>query len=96
MPALHTQLFGREQDSATVRDLTLQTPGRLVTLTGTGGCGKTRMALELASTLVNEFPDGVWLVELAPLMDPALVPQAIVTTLSAPSPKFRGRSSDAG
>ena len=44
---------------------------RLVTLTGVGGVGKTRLALEVASQLVNEFPDGVWLFELAAVTDPA-------------------------
>lgn len=42
LPAPHTSLIGREQDSAAVRDLVLRTPGRLVSLTGTGGCGKTQ------------------------------------------------------
>src|SRR5215831_15396704 len=77
LPALHTQLFGREQDSATVRDLTLQTPGRLVTLTGTGGCGKTQLALLVATNLIDSLPDGVWLVDLAPVQTPQLVPYAV-------------------
>lgn len=55
--------------------------GRLLTLTGTGGTGKTRLALQVAAELLGEFPDGVWLVEFAPLADPALVPQAIATAL---------------
>jgi non-specific serine/threonine protein kinase len=54
---------------------------RLLTLTGTGGTGKTRLALEVAADLVKEFPDGVWLFELAPIADPALVPQAIASVL---------------
>ena len=53
---------------------------RLLTLTGSGGAA-TRLALEVASHLVNEFADGVWLVELAPLSDPTLVPQAIAQAL---------------
>jgi predicted ATPase len=65
LPALHIQLFGREHDRATVRDLTLHTPGRLVTLTGTGGCGKTQLALLVSTSLIDAFPDGVWLVDLA-------------------------------
>jgi predicted ATPase/transcriptional regulator with XRE-family HTH domain len=54
---------------------------RLVTLTGAGGCGKTRLALQVASQIVAEYPDGVWLVELAPLADPTLVPQTVATAL---------------
>jgi predicted ATPase len=77
LPAPHTHLVGREQDSASVRDLVLQAPGRLVTLTGTGGCGKTQLALQVAAGLVDTFPDGVWLVDLASLQAPHLVPFAV-------------------
>lgn len=52
---------------------------RLVTLTGAGGIGKTRLALEVASRLVTDYEDGVWLVELAGLQDPELVPHAVLT-----------------
>jgi non-specific serine/threonine protein kinase len=81
LPALHTQLFGREQDSAMVRDLTLETPGRLLTLTGTGGCGKTQLALLVATSLIDVFPDGVWLVDLAPVQAGDLVPYALAAAL---------------
>jgi non-specific serine/threonine protein kinase len=54
---------------------------RLVTLTGPGGSGKTRLALAGASKVAEEFEDGVWLVELAPLSDPDLVPQAVASVL---------------
>jgi predicted ATPase len=54
---------------------------RLLTVTGTGGCGKTRLALEVARNLVGSYQDGVWLVELAPLSEGALVPQVMAGTL---------------
>jgi predicted ATPase len=54
---------------------------RLLTLTGAGGCGKTRLALEVARELVGAYPDGVWLVELAPLPMGALVAQAVDVSL---------------
>jgi predicted ATPase len=54
---------------------------RLVTLTGVGGVGKTRLALEVASRLAGEFPDGVWVFELAAVADPAAVPDAVAAVL---------------
>jgi len=54
---------------------------RLLTLTGVGGSGKTRLALEVARSLVGVCPDGVWLVELASLSDGELVPQAVAGAL---------------
>jgi predicted ATPase/DNA-binding SARP family transcriptional activator len=54
---------------------------RLVTLTGPGGCGKTRLAIEAASGRLRSFPDGVWLVDLAPLVDQSLVPDAVAQEL---------------
>jgi predicted ATPase/DNA-binding CsgD family transcriptional regulator len=81
LPAAHIQLFGREQDSITVQGLTLHTPGRLVTLTGTGGCGKTQLALLVATSLIESFSDGVWLVDLAPVQAATLVPQTVISAL---------------
>ena len=54
---------------------------RLVTLTGVGGVGKTRLALEVAARLSDEFPDGVWLFEFAAVNDPAAVPEAVAAVL---------------
>jgi len=79
LPLQLTSFIGRETEMAEVRQLLAQ--ARLVTLTGAGGSGKTRLALEVAGGLVDEFADGVWLVELAPLADPALVPQKVSSVL---------------
>jgi non-specific serine/threonine protein kinase len=83
LPAQLTSFIGRERELAQVtRQLTDgPNPARLVTLTGTGGCGKTRLALEVAARHVDAYADGVWLVELAPLSDPALVAPALVGVL---------------
>jgi predicted ATPase/DNA-binding CsgD family transcriptional regulator len=81
LPAHRLRLIGREQDLVVARQALLDADGRLLTLTGTGGCGKTRLALELAADLLPTFPDGVWLVELAPLEDAGIVPQAVVSAL---------------
>ncbi len=74
-----SSFVGREKELAEVKRLLENT--RLLTLTGSGGCGKTRLALAVASELVEGFEDGVWLVDLAPLADPSLVPQAVASTL---------------
>lgn len=59
------------------------TTTRLLTLTGAGGSGKTRLSLEIAATLIDEYPDGVWFLEFAPLAEPAHVAQVLATTLGA-------------
>lgn len=79
LPKVHSSFVGREQELAEVKRALAMTG--LLTLTGTGGCGKTRLALEVANDLLGVYPDGVWLVELAPLSDPALAPQAIASAL---------------
>jgi predicted ATPase/DNA-binding CsgD family transcriptional regulator len=76
-----SSFVGREKELAEVRWLLQDT--RLLTLTGSGGCGKTRLALAVAREVVESFEDGVWLVDLAPLADPSLVPQALASTLGA-------------
>jgi DNA-binding transcriptional regulator YiaG len=70
-----TSLVGRDQEVAAIRTALLETDGRLITLTGAGGAGKTRLAVRVASDLVELFRDGIWLVELASLTDPARVPR---------------------
>jgi predicted ATPase/class 3 adenylate cyclase len=79
LPLQLTSFVGRDHELAEVRRL-LQTT-RLVTLTGTGGCGKTRLALQAAADLLPAYPAGVWLVDLAPLADPALVPATVATAV---------------
>src|SRR5213076_1593232 len=70
---------GRERETATVRELLQGT--RLLTLTGAGGSGKTRLALEVAGRLGSHYPDGVAWVELAPLSNPELVPHHVADAL---------------
>ncbi len=79
LPVQLTSFVGREHEQAEVRRLL--DASRLVTLIGTGGTGKTRLALEVAGGLVDAYPDGVWLVELAPVSDPDLVPAEMAKTL---------------
>src|SRR6266567_1788759 len=79
LPYQLTSFIGREQEIAQLEELV--TANRLVTLTGAGGAGKTRLAIEVANRLVEAFPDGVWLMELAALSDPLLVPQAVAQAL---------------
>ena len=74
-----TSFIGRESEVDEVQSVLKA--HRLVTLTGVGGVGKTRLALEVASRLTDEFPDGVWLFELAPVADPAAVPDAVAAVL---------------
>ena len=74
-----TSLIGRDRDIAEIK--TAVRSHRLVTLTGVGGVGKTRLALEIAAQLADEFPDGVWFLELAAVTDPASIPDAVATAL---------------
>ena len=79
LPQQTTSFIGREQEVRAVKTLLLQS--RLLTLTGAGGSGKTRLSLQVAADLLNGDGDGVWLVELGALFDPALVPQAVADVL---------------
>jgi predicted ATPase/class 3 adenylate cyclase len=80
LPTHPTALLGRERELAEVRALFAE-GARLVTLTGPGGTGKTRLGLQVAADLLEAFEQGVFLVELAPISDPALVPSTIAQAL---------------
>jgi predicted ATPase/DNA-binding XRE family transcriptional regulator len=79
LPATLSTFIGREKERDEV--IGFLKNNRLVTLTGAGGIGKTRLSIQVASGLLNDYPDGIWLVDLAPLSDPTLVPTAVLTTL---------------
>ena len=79
LPTQLTSFIGREKEIGEVK-LQLE-EHRLVTLTGSGGTGKTRLSLQVAVELLEEFDHGIWFIELAPLADPDLIPQTILTTI---------------
>jgi DNA-binding winged helix-turn-helix (wHTH) protein len=79
LPQPVSELIGRDAELDEI--LNLSTSHRLVTLTGAGGIGKTRLGFEAARHLLPRFADGVWAIELAPLSDPELVPATIATAL---------------
>ncbi|MBC8134285.1 MAG: hypothetical protein H8F28_00155 [Fibrella sp.] len=83
LPHPRTSFIGRHQEIEEISRLLRggDPAPRLLTLTGAGGSGKTRLALRAGAALDGDYPDGVWLVELAPLSDPSLLPQAIAAVL---------------
>src|SRR6266699_4252021 len=81
LPAQLTPLIGREREVATVCTLLRHPEVRLVTLTGPGGVGKTRLGLEVAAELLDDLADGVCFVPLAPISEPDLVVPALAQTL---------------
>jgi predicted ATPase/class 3 adenylate cyclase len=91
LPVHVTALIGREQELDDVRVLIGK--HRLVTLTGSGGIGKTRIALQLGADLIGGFPDGVWFADLAPITDPELVASVVANVLGVT--QVEGRKVDA-
>jgi len=77
LPVQLTSFIGREKEINDIAEIIKE--HRLVTLTGVGGTGKTRLSLQVSADLIDDFPDGVWFVALAPLSDPTLVPQEVAT-----------------
>ncbi|MCC6568243.1 MAG: hypothetical protein IT315_03295, partial [Anaerolineales bacterium] len=79
LPSQLTSFIGREKEIRDVMEMLKQS--RLLTLTGSGGTGKTRLSLQVASNVLEQFKDGVWLIELAPISEPALVPNTVSNVL---------------
>lgn len=79
LPAQLTSFVGREKEIAEVK--ALLAASRLITLTGPGGTGKTRLSLQVAIDLLDMFSDGIWFIELAPVSDPGFVSQTVATAL---------------
>jgi predicted ATPase/class 3 adenylate cyclase len=86
LPTIDSPLVGRDHDLHTVCGALSGGGARLVTLTGMGGSGKTRLAVSCGSELLDAFPDGVFLVELAPVGSADAVPAAVAEVVSAPQP----------
>ena len=87
LPGERTEFVGRDRALAELERLTAT--NRVITLTGVGGVGKTRLAIQLAAQMLSEYRDGVWIVELAPLIDEALVAAQLLSAIGAP-----GRAED--
>jgi predicted ATPase/class 3 adenylate cyclase len=85
LPAPTTSFIGREKEKAEIKQAI--SAHRMITLTGSGGTGKTRLSLQIAADLLDQFADGVWFVELAPLTDTSLIPQTILSALEASEPQ---------
>jgi len=81
IPVQRTRFVGREKEVAAAKELLLRQDVRLVTITGPGGIGKTRLAVEVASGLVESFPGGIHFVPLSPLSDPGFIASVVVQTL---------------
>lgn len=86
LPVSRTGFVGREREIESARELLRRPEVHLVTITGTGGIGKTRFSIELINTLAEEFFGGIHLVQLSPLRDPGMILSAIVQTLGIREP----------
>lgn len=87
LPMQFTSFVGREAEITNV--LHIMADNRLVTLTGAGGIGKTRLAVQIAAAIAGGFSDGVWYVDLAPITDPDLVPATVIRALALPDQQGR-------
>jgi predicted ATPase/transcriptional regulator with XRE-family HTH domain len=88
LPLQLTSFIGREHEMIAIMNfLGPENKNRLITLTGSGGCGKTRLALQVANQLTRVYRDGVWLIELAPISNPAHVAQTVITALGMSEPR---------
>src|SRR5438874_1404318 len=79
LPPQFTSFVGRQREVADIEEAVSES--RFVTLTGAGGCGKTRLALQVAAEVVERYADGVWVVELAPVSDPERVAATVAGVL---------------
>ena len=87
LPAQLTSFIGRQKEIDEIKKSIAA--NRIVTLTGSGGAGKTRLSLQVASECLSQFSNGVWLVELAPVSDPALIPQTLLSIFSLREDRHR-------
>ena len=81
LPALRTAFVDRPIDLAMIRDMLVQPPCRLLSLVGLGGIGKTRLAIESARSLLDDFPDGIYFVDCSTIISPAMLPLVIMGAL---------------
>jgi len=79
LPSQLTSFVGREKELADVKRLLSDT--HMLTLIGPGGTGKTRLSIQVANDVLNQYPDGVWMVDLAPILDPNLVPRTTAISI---------------
>ena len=82
LPTQLTTFVGRDTQMDEIRQILAE--NRLVTLTGAGGAGKTRLAIEVAGRMTRDFPDGVWYVDLAPISHPEVVPLTVARAMGLP------------
>ena len=88
LPLQLTSFVGRERETLEIENLLgSENKNRLITLMGNGGCGKTRLALQVAAQIMRAYRDGAWLIELAPIVNPEHVTQTFITSLGLPEPR---------